>query len=274
MKENPSIYDSALTRSKSVEELVEAWRYRGLIWQLVRRDILTRYKRSFLGVAWTMLNPLGTMLVLAIAFSRLFGRVESYPAYLLSGLVIWTFFSQVTSASMNQMVWGGSLLNRIYVPRTAFVVSSIGTGLVNVMLSLVPLVIVFLFTGVSIHWTAFFALIAVLFTAFFALGVSLLLSTWAIYFPDVAQMYQIVLSAWMYLTPIIYPESIVPEATQKWIFRFNPMYYMVSIFREALYEGRIPNLRLITVGGGLALIVAALGWYVFTRKADEFAYRV
>jgi ABC-type polysaccharide/polyol phosphate export permease len=273
IKQTP-IYDSGVRRSKAIEELIEAYRYRHLIFQLVRRDVLTRYKRSVLGVAWTMLNPLGMMLVFSIAFSQIFSSVRAYPAYILSGLVGWTFFSQVTAAAMNQMVWGGSLLNRIYVPRTTFVLSSIGTGLVNLFLSLIPLIIVVLVTGVPIHLSALFVIVAALFTALFALGISLLLSTWAVYFPDVAEMYQIVLTAWMYLTPIIYPENIVPETTQNIIFRFNPMYYLVKIFRTPLYEGTLPEWNVIVIAGGLSILSAAAGWIIFTKKADEFAYRV
>jgi len=274
MADTIPVYDSSRARSKAIEELLEVWRYRDLIFQLVRRDVLTRYKRSFLGVAWTMLNPLGMMLVFTVAFSQLFSSMRAYPAYILCGLAAWNFFSQVTSAAMNQMVWGGSLLSRIYVPRTAFVLSSIGTGLVNLFLSLIPLFLVLLFTGVTIGLESLIILPAALFLALFALGVGLLLSTWAVYFPDVAEMYQILVTAWMYLTPIIYPENIVPEATQAWIFDLNPMYYLVTMFRKPLYEGVLPSWDIITIAGGMSVIIAALGWITFTRKADEFAYRV
>jgi len=139
------IYDSSVRRAPALYEFRELWRYRNLIYQLVRRDIVTRYKRSALGIAWTMLNPLGMTIVLSIVFSQVFGANESYAAYVLTGLIPWTFFSQTTNASMIGLVWGGSLLKRIYIPRTAFAVSAIGTGLVNFVLSLVPLFIIMIF---------------------------------------------------------------------------------------------------------------------------------
>jgi ABC-type polysaccharide/polyol phosphate export permease len=175
---------------------------------------------------------------------------------------------------MSQMVWGGSLLNKIYIPRTVFVLSSIGTGIVNLSLSLVPLVLVLIFTGISIHPAAIFIPVAMLLIALFALGIGLLLSTWAVYFPDVAEMYQIVLTAWMYLTPIIYPEEIVPESYRFWLFTLNPMYHLISLFRTPLYEGVFPDTNQILAAVVAAFVVAAAGWIVFTRKADEFAYRV
>ena len=148
-KETP-IYDSARRSHPALDELRDLLAYRHLVLQLVRRDVLTRYKRSVLGIAWTLLNPLGMMIVLTIAFSQLFrfGDTLSYPAYVLSGLLAWTFFQQTTTASMVNLVWGGGLLNRIYVPRASFAVAAVGTGLVNLILALLPLVLVMLATGV------------------------------------------------------------------------------------------------------------------------------
>ena len=274
MIEGTSVYDSGIRRSKAVEELIEAYRYRHLIFQLVRRDVLTRYKRSILGVAWTMLNPLGMMLVLTVAFSQLFGGTRAYPAYVITGLVAWNFFAQTTNAAMNQMVWGGGLLSRIYFPRTVFVLSSIGTGLVNLLLSMVPLVIVLIITGTPIRMAVIFLPVAIIALAAFSLGVGLLISTWAIYYYDVAEMYQIVLTAWMYLTPIIYPESIIPEPLRIWLFTLNPMYHLVGLIRSSLYAGEFPEISQIAVALGIAILTLVSGWIVFTRKSDEFAYRV
>jgi ABC-type polysaccharide/polyol phosphate export permease len=101
------VYDSGQLIPHALQELLEALHYRNLLYQLVRRDILTRYKRSILGVAWTMLNPLGIMLILSFVFSHVFGQTRSYPAYILSGLMVWNFFSQCTFGAMNSLVWGG-----------------------------------------------------------------------------------------------------------------------------------------------------------------------
>ena len=269
------VYDSALRRSSALEELREAVRYRHLVVQMVRRDILTRYKRSVLGVAWTMLTPLGTMVILTIVFQQAFGIHEkSFPAYALSGLMAWTFFAQTTNAATVNLVWGGSLLRRIYVPRTVFALSSTGTGLVNLLLSLVPLVLVMLVTGVPIRPSVILLPIPILFLAMFALGLGLLVSTIAIYFADVSEMYTVALTAWMYLSPVIYPEEILPEAIRVWIVRFNPMYHLIRLFRAPIYDGRVPALSEFLITGGLAFLTLLVGWWIFSKKADEFAYRV
>jgi len=269
-------YDSAVLSTPALEELSEVWNYRNLIYQLTRRDVLTRYKRSVLGVAWTMLNPLGTMLVLTIAFSEVFRfKTEySYPAYVLSGLLGWNFFSQASTAAMVNLVWGGGLLHRIYVPRTSFALAAIMTGLVNVVLSLVPLLLVMLVTGVPLRATLLFFPVPLLIMAAFALGIGLTISTLAVYFPDVTEMYQIAMLAWMYLTPVIYPESILPESYRFWVTRLNPMYYMLDLFRKPLYYGQLPDLAELLPAGLIALVTLVAGWLIFTKRSSEFAYRI
>jgi ABC-2 type transport system permease protein len=109
--------------------------------------------------------------------------------------------------------------------------------------------------------------------AAFALGIGLILSTLAIYFPDVSEMYQIILVAWMYLTPIIYPEEILPEAYRFWITNLNPMYHLIQVFRLPLYEGVFPGWVEIMIAGGISLITLTIGWLFFSKKADEFTYQ-
>jgi ABC-2 type transport system permease protein len=266
-------YDSSIHKIPALEEIREIRRYKNLILQLTRRDILARYKRSFLGVAWTMLNPLGMMIILSIVFSQLFSGVRSYPAYLLGGLIAWNFFAQSTNASMSGLVWGGSLIQRIYIPRTSFGISAISTALVNLVLSIVPLILVMLFTRTAIHASIIFLPVSIMLLACFALGIGLILSTMAVYFPDVAEMYQIILLAWMYLTPIIYPEEIIP-ANLHLIFDLNPMYYLVRIFRLPLLDGRIPTFEEILPAAICGLGALVIGWIFFTSKSDEFAYRI
>ena len=270
----PRVYDSVRRAPAMFVELVEVWRYRNLVIQLVRRDIVTRYKRSVLGVAWTMLNPLGMMLVLTIAFSQVFGQTRAYAAYLLIGLLAWNFFAQATMAAMRQLVWGGSLIQRIYIPKPLFAISAIGTGLVNLVLSLVPLAIVILVTGLVPQPAALFLPVSIFLLAVFTLGVGLLLSAVAAYFPDVAEMYEIVLTAWMYLTPIIYPETIIPESFRWWFLNLNPMYHFVKLFRLSLYDGSWPSVERTAVAAILAFFALVIGWLVFTKRADDFAYRI
>ena len=269
-----SIYDSASIRSPALHELRELWRYRDLLRLLVSNSIKTRYKRSALGIIWTLLNPLLTMLVLTVAFSQLFRfSVENYTIYLLVGLIFWNFFSQTTTQSMNTLVWGSPLIKRIYLPRTIFAFAVLGNGLTNYLLALAPLALAMGITHHPFYLSLLWLPLAILLLAVFTLGLSLFMSTLAVYFVDVVDMYGVLLTVWFYLTPVIYPLDIVPEQFLPLV-RLNPMTAMLGLFRTIIYTGQSPSLESWLVAAGLALMTLGLGWLVFTRRANDFAYRI
>ena len=175
---------------------------------------------------------------------------------------------------MVNLVWGGGLLKRIYIPRASFALAAMGTGLVNLALSMVPMLVVMLVTGIPVRWTILFLPVPALLLVFFSLGIGLLISTWAIYFPDVAEMFQIVLAAWIYLCPIIYNDAILPANLLYWFERLNPMYGIIKLFRMPIYDGRLPTWTEFWPSLVISLAVLIIGWLVFSSRSDEFAYRV
>jgi ABC-type polysaccharide/polyol phosphate export permease len=269
---NVEIYDSAHRPHPLVDEFMALLRYRELIVQFVSRNIKTRYKRSVLGVVWTMLNPLLTMIVLSIVFSRL-SRTPNYPVYILCGLVAWNFFSSTTRESMGDMVWSGSLLNRIYVPKSVFVVSAAGTGLINLALALIPLLLIALVFGVPLRPALLVLPLSVLVLAVFALGLGMLLATAAVYFADMLPVYDVVLQIWLYASPIIFPVELF-ETSWAWLFRLNPLFYMIRLFRAPLYEGVVPPWPVWAISGGIALVTFIAGGLIFTAKSHEYAYHL
>ncbi len=273
LEEKP-VYDSAERRLPLVEEFRELARYRDLLVQLIARNIKTRYKRSALGILWTMLNPLLMMLVLTFVFSEVFRfQTKHYAAYALAGLSLWNFFAQTTTGAMSELMWGGSLMNRIYLPRAIFAVTALGTGLVNLLLSLVPLFLIMIVTGVPVRPAILILPLPIILTAMFALGVALFLSRVAAYFADVMEMYQIMLMAWMYLTPVIYPKEIIPGGL-RWLFNLNPMYHLLEVFRAPLHAGWFAGVKTMAAAAVASALTLALGWWYFSRKADELAYRI
>jgi ABC-type polysaccharide/polyol phosphate export permease len=174
---------------------------------------------------------------------------------------------------MTELIWGGKLLSKIYVPPSVFAISAVGTSLVNLLLSLIPLLIIMLFTGVSFSLALLFVPVAILLNCMFALGVGLVLARMAIFFADVLEMYQILLMIWFYATPIIYPIQVVSDSRRS-LLLLNPMYYLVEVFRAPIYDGRLPDLDVIVVATLISVVTLLVGWWYFTRKADEFAYRV
>jgi ABC-type polysaccharide/polyol phosphate export permease len=267
-------YDSALLGNPAVSEVKDLWQYRDLLWQLIVRNIKTRYKRSALGILWTMLNPLLMMLVLTFVFSNIFRfQQPHYAAYALAGLALWNFFAQTTTGAMSELIWGGSLMNKIYLPRSIFAVTALGTSLINLLLTLIPLFVVMVITGVPMRPALLILPLPIVLTAMFALGVALVLSRVAAYFADVLEMYQIFLMAWMYLTPIIYPKEIIPQHLQ-WMFNLNPMYHLIEIFRAPLLIGWLAGPNTVLASVVAAFVTLAFGWWYFCRKADELAYRI
>ena len=274
MRKSVDLYDTAMRPPAFIEELVALLTYKELVIQFVSRAIKTRYKRSFLGIVWTMLNPLLTMIVLTVVFSSIFRfSVENYPVYILSGLTVWNFFSSATNGAMGEMVWSGSLLSRIYVPKSVFAVTAAGASLVNLLIALIPLFIIAIFLGVKITPAILVMPLAVLFLVMFALGIGLLVSVAVVYFADMIPVYEVLLVLWMYATPIIYPIDIIPE-NLTWIYKLNPMYYLLTVFRDPLYNGVIPDASFWVIGGFCACLALTVGALVFTSKAHEYAYRI
>lgn len=268
------IYDSAHRPPPALDEALALLRGRDLIVQLVARSVKTRYKRSLLGVAWTMVNPLLTMLVLTLVFSAIFGYdAREYALYVLSGLILWNFFAQSTTAAIGDLIWSGGLIGRVRLPKTVFAVAAVGTGLVNVALALLGYSLIALALGrpLTVHILAL--PLPLLAAALFAAGVGLALSGAAVYFADVLPTYEVLLTAWMYLTPVIYPVGLVPERVGA-LLRLNPLYPILRCFRAALYEGAWPEPGAAAAALAAGLAAFALGWWSFTRRAREVAYHV
>lgn len=271
--EAPRIYDSLHRPPRVVEEARALWAYRNLVRELAVRDIKIRYKRSVLGVFWTMLAPLLNMIALTLVFSAILkAQIENYPVYFLTGSLFWTFFSQTTVAAASQTQDANEMAKRIYVPRSVFVASTIVVGLVNLALAVVPLLVLLLVTGFPLHPTWWFLPIAVLITTLFTGGVALLLFTLASRFSDVREMYQVLVQIWFFLTPIVYHPAIVPPRFRLALW-LNPMYYLVQTFRRPIYDGVIPSAALVGVSVTVALLVFVTGWVYFARHSYDFAFQ-
>lgn len=266
-----AVYDSRDLRFGGVYAARELGSFGHLLGMLVKLSLTLRYRRSFLGILWTLLNPLLNMLVLTVAFSTLFSaHVPRYPPYVLIGLMVWDFFGQTTTFAANQLVWGSPLLNRVWLPAAVFPISAAITGVINFLLTLLPLVGVLLLSKVPIFWTSLFLPVPLFFLALLSLGVSLFLASLALHFYDLVNMWNVLLRAWYFLTPIMYPETIFPEKG-RWLLFANPLYHLLRCFREPLLNGRLPATEHIAVAGLVSLLVFLAGWTYFSRRRFDFA---
>ena len=268
----PPIYDSARRPPRVIEEARGLWAYRNLIVEMAIRDIKIRYKRSVLGVFWTMLAPLLNMVALTLVFSSLLKtQIVNYPVYYLAGSLFWTFFSQTTTSAATQTLDANEMTKRIFVPRSVFVVSAVAVGLVNLALSVVPLLLIILVMGFPLHSTWFFLPVGVLLLSLFAAGMGFLLFTIASRFSDVREMYQVLVQTWFFLTPIVYHPSIVPPR-YRFALWLNPMYHLIQVTRRPIYEGVVPEAKFLIPSAVFSLGVLLTGWIYFSHHADQYAF--
>ena len=257
--------------------MLEILRYRDLIFALVSRELKVRYRRSAIGFTWTMLQPLLTMLVLQLVFSSLFRfklDYGNYPVYALSGILFWNFFSQSIVASMNSLKGNAVLLKKLPIPKEVFPLSTVISGVINLCLAIVPLLLILLATHHPLTPALFFLPVSILLAALFTMGAGLLLSTLAVFFSDVVEMIGVVLSILMYLTPIFYPMSILKDSRYLPLVRFNPVRSILEVFRDPIYHGKVPPLTHLTVCVGIALAALAIGAFAFRKSSDRIPFYI
>ena len=245
-------------------------KYRPLLDELVSRDVKIKYRRSVLGVLWTLLNPLLMMIVLSVVFSNLFKfDIENFPLYLLSGQIVFNFFNESTTNAMSAIVGNGALIKKVYVPKYLFVISRIFSSTINLMASFTALIFVMVATRAEMHWTIILAFIPLVLLVVFSLGVGLILSAVTVKFRDIMHLYSVFTTALMYLTPVIYPMSILPEWLSK-IVMLNPLTNILIMFRDVMLNNTvfsIGSLLIAVVEAGAFLII---GLYVFYKNQDSF----
>ncbi|MEX0699309.1 MAG: ABC transporter permease [Acidimicrobiia bacterium] len=263
-----TFYDSDIPRKPLLTELRNLYEYRGLIRLLVTREVTVRYKRSFLGVWWTLLNPLITMIVMWLIFSEFFrfeipGNVP-YVVYLLSGILLISFFAQAVVATGSSIVNSASVLSKVYVPPEVFAISGALAAGVNFAISLTLLLVIQLILRVGIPWTALLVPIPVFCMLMFVAGVGLLVAAAAGFFFDVLDFTQVLIQILGYLTPTFYPVAIVPEQFLPIVYA-NPLYSYLAVFRGLVYEGAMAPAWNFGVMLGSSIVMLLVGAWVFSR---------
>lgn len=245
--------------------------FREALSELIKRDLKLRYRRSALGILWTMLNPLLMMVVTTIVFSSFFRfAIHNFPSYVLTGYVIWGFFSQATVVGSSSLLMSAGLVRRVYVPPALFPLASVNAAAINLLFALVPLFLIVVVTGGEITWALLSLPVGLFLLLLFTSGLTLLLSASSVFFLDAMHTYQVLLGVWMYVTPIFYPVEIVPEQ-YSFIFHLNPMFHFIQIFRDPIYAGKWPDLANLGSAAAYAIGMAALGWWYFERSRRSFA---
>lgn len=249
-------------------------KYFPLLQQFVKRDFKTKYRRSALGILWSVLNPLGMMLVMTLVFSHIFrGGIENFPVYLMCGQLVFNFFNEASNMAMNSIIWNGALIKKVYIPKYLLPMSSVCTSLVNLLTSFIALLFVILLTRTPISWTIILVFIPILYTWMFAYGMGMILCVLVTSFRDIQHLYGVLITAWMYLTPIFYPISMLPEWVAK-IVNINPITAYVEMVRDVVLYCQVPSMQLNLRCLLTSLIVLALGAFIFNKKQDTFILKI
>lgn len=247
------------------------WHYKDLLKQLVVKDLKLKYRRSFLGYIWSILNPLLIMVVMTVVFSSMFkNSIENYPVYLFTGQMMFNFMNQATHQAIHSVTGNGALLRKTYVPKYLFTVSKITSGLIDFMFSMGALWIVMIVTKADFYVSMLLIPLIALQLYIFCIGLGLFLAQANVFFRDIQYIYNAVTTAWTYLTPIFYPLSALSEGLAEGIESFNPMYFYVVQFRDVVYYGKLPEIEIVMKGFIAAGIVLLLGIWSFWRNQDEF----
>ena len=257
-------------RSYVINAIIAMDKYRFLIRQLVARDFRTKYKRSILGMFWSFLNPLLMMLVQYFVFSTIFkSDVPNFAAYLIIGTVMFNFFSEACGMTLTSILGNANLITKVYMPKYIYPLTRVMSSVVNLVISLIPLLIVCVITGVEFHKSAVLAFFFLACLVIFCLGLGMLLSTSMVFFRDTQFLWGVLSMMWMYVTPIFYPETILPEEF-KLILRINPLYHFLKNTRLCILNGISPEPAVYVQCLLIALGVLLAGALVFRKAQDRF----
>jgi lipopolysaccharide transport system permease protein len=250
----------------------ELWAYRELLWVLTSRDIKVRYKQTVLGAGWAILRPFITMVIFSVVFGQLAQMPSDgypYPVFVYAGLLPWTFFSAAIGTSGGSLVGSSHLVSKVYFPRLIIPLSSIGAGFVDLLISTAILLLMMLYYGVGWSWNLLAAPLLLLFVIFTALGVGTLLSALTVAYRDFTHLTPFMVQIWMYVTPVIFPVSLVPERWQ-WLLYLNPMTGLVEGFRSA-FLGKPFDMSGLGISFAIAVAFFLIGVAYFEKVERRFA---
>lgn len=260
------------TRGWSALKLRELWEYRELLYFLAWRDIKIRYRQAALGIAWAILQPLLTMILFSFLFGRLAGIKSDgipYPIFALSGVLLWTFFSNAVTNSSNSLVGSSHLITKVYFPRMIIPIAAVGAGLLDLIVSFPLLVALAFYYSVDLRWTVLMMPVVVLLTLLLAASVGMWLSALNVRYRDVRFAVPFAVQLWMFASPIIYPSSMLP-GTWRWLLRLNPLTGIIEAFRASLFGARF-DWAALSISAIITISLLIYSAYAFRRVERSFA---
>ena len=258
-------------------------KYWFLMSQLISRDFKVKYKRSVLGVVWSLLYPILMMSVMAVVFSQMFKfKVEgiNYLVYLMTGLIMFNYFSEASTLAMTSVVTNFTLINKVYIPKYIFPIAKCMFVGINFVLTLIPWLGIILLSNVGLggyacHLNWYYLFLPYIFICMFlfTVGIGLLLACVSVFLRDIFYIYGIIITMWNYLTPVFYSIEILPKKLQL-LFQFNPLYQFLTSARSIVLYGKCPSLSTLGILGLIGVVTLFIGAMVFRNKQDKFVYYI
>jgi ABC-2 type transport system permease protein len=252
-----------------IQEIIS---YRDMIGSLVKRELRGKYKGSALGFLWTFINPLCQILVYTIVFSIIVrSDLDNFYVYVITGMIPWLFFDSSMRIGSGCIRYQGDMVNKIYFPREVLPLSCVTANFVNMLLCFIIVFIVLFSSGIGFSLDALLCLPLVMAIEYImVLGFTLFISAVTVYFKDMEHIVTVLLMAWIYMTPILYPITSLPDKIS-WIFKLNPMTYVIEAYHAILYYKSIPTLRIISYALAAALVILLIGEMIFKKLDKNFA---
>jgi len=244
-------------------------KYQYLLFQLVKKDIKLKYRSSYMGVLWTLLEPLLTMMVLVLVFSKLYHNTKDFPVYILTGRLLYSFFANTTRSSLRSVRANASMIKKVYVPKYMYPVASVLSGYIQFLISLIVLAGVVIFCKVTPTWHLLEAVFPLVIMLVMTLGAGLWLSTMAVFFRDLEYLWGVALTLIMYACAIFYKVETVIGENNAWLFRLNPLYAVIENFRDAIY-GNAMNVPVVMYSLVFSVGLFFSGVFVFYKNQDKF----
>lgn len=254
--------------------LVDCFRYREVLYNLLARDLKIKYKRTVFGYLWSLLNPVFQLAVLAAVFSHIVRLgIKDYTLFLFSGLLSWTFFQTSLIVASSMLLINENFIKKIYLPKILFPLNAVFLRSVDFLFSLVALILIGAFFGFTFRAPIALLPIAILILFIFTTGASIIVSVATVFFRDIQYLLTVFLQLLYFATPILYPLSVLPEKYHFYL-KLNPLYSQIQIFQALIYEGRVPTPIEWAIALVIALVIFLAGLWLITVTDDEIVFRM
>lgn len=246
------------------------YKYKTALYNLVKRDFIVKYRRSILGIFWSVLNPLLMMIVISAVFSYFFRfEIENYPVYYITGYILFTMFASATSGSINSIIGAAGLIKKMYIPKYLFPIEKCLFEFINTSVSIIALLAVILWFQITPHISWLLIPVPFIFVLIFSIGLSFILASLNVYFRDIGHLYSVFIKLFIYATPVFYPVSILTPKMMA-IMKLNPLYHFIDYFRVIILNGQIPSLEAHLICAGFAFGTFLLGALIFKLLERKF----